>query len=633
MAISRLNFIKHILNFPLLFKKFIALSIDMSLCLLAIWLAFYLRLGQVVNLPEISFSLIMFSTFTASLVFITSGLYQEIFRFSGMKALVHVSSSVLIYGFIFAVLVIFVGFDGVPRTIGLLQPLLFLILISFSRLLMRQLLSYRNGLKNKEQKRSFIYGAGAAGQQLRNAMENSTENKVIGYLDDDRRLQGRLINGIPILDPSDLINLVSSYQIDAVYLAMPQITRKRRNEILESMKEARVFVQTLPSLADLAKGKVTFSDIRELDINELLGRDSVKPEEFLLEKLITNKTVLVTGAGGSIGSELCRQIISLNPKKLLLLEHNEFALYGIHQELDSKENPAELIPLLASVQDEARLTEIMSTWKPQTVYHAAAYKHVPLVEHNMSEGVKNNVFGTLFLARAALLHSTHNFVLVSTDKAVRPTNIMGASKRLAEMILQALAANDTSVNFSIVRFGNVLGSSGSVVPKFRQQIKNGGPVTITHPDINRFFMTIPEAAQLVIQAGAMSNGGDVFVLDMGKPVKIIELAHQMIKLSGLTIKDNTYPDGDIEIKVIGLRPGEKLFEELLIGDNPQDTSHSRIMRANEHFIKWQQLKVDLDELVVRLNNNDLDEVHKLIMKLVQEYVPEKKIVDWVYLNR
>ncbi len=471
MAISHLNFIKHILNFPLLFKKLIALSIDMSLCLLAIWLAFYLRLGQVVNLSEISFSLIMFSTFTASLVFITSGLYQEIFRFSGMKALVHVSSSVLIYGFLFAVPVIFVGFDGVPRTIGLLQPLLFLILINFSRLLMRQLLTYRNGLKNKEQKRSFIYGAGAAGQQLRNAMENSTENKVIGYLDDDRRLQGRLINGIPILDPSDLINLVSSYQIDAVYLAMPQITRKRRNEILESMKEARVFVQTLPSLADLAKGKVTFSDIRELDINELLGRDSVKPEEFLLAKLITNKTVLVTGAGGSIGGELCRQIILLNPKKLLLLEHNEFALYEIHQELDSKEHPAELIPLLASVQDEARLTEIMSTWKPQTVYHAAAYKHVPLVEHNMSEGVKNNVLGTLFLARAALLHSTHNFVLVSTDKAVRPTNIMGASKRLAEMILQALAANDSSVNFSIVRFGNVLGSSGSVVPKFRQQIK------------------------------------------------------------------------------------------------------------------------------------------------------------------
>jgi FlaA1/EpsC-like NDP-sugar epimerase len=375
--------------------------------------------------------------------------------------------------------------------------------------------------------------------------------------------------------------------------------------------------------------------LRELDIDDLLGREPVVPNHILLAMNLRNKVVMVTGAGGSIGSELCRQILSIGPTKLLLIEQSEFALYTIHQELEERLSGRDivLVPLLASVQDSDRMCEIMSTWNPDTVYHAAAYKHVPLVEHNPAEGIKNNVFGSLRTAQAAAENGVTDFVLISTDKAVRPTNIMGASKRLAEMVLQGLAANTSGTKFTIVRFGNVLDSSGSVVPKFRQQILDGGPVTLTHPEITRYFMTIPEASQLVIQAGAMAKGGDVFVLDMGQPVKIMNLARQMIQLSGLTVKDEHNPDGDIEIEISGLRPGEKLYEELLIGKNPKPTSHSQIMKAHEEFVPWLDLKVKLNLLEMALNVNDVDLIRLIMKQLVTDFVSSDEVVDWVYLEQ
>jgi FlaA1/EpsC-like NDP-sugar epimerase len=400
------------------------------------------------------------------------------------------------------------------------------------------------------------------------------------------------------------------------------------------MLQAHVQVRTLPSVNELAQGRVGISDLRELDIDDLLGREPVSPNHILLGKNIVGKVVLVTGAGGSIGSELCRQILAIGPATLLLIEHSEFALYAIHQELEDKlsELNTELVPLLASVRDEARMREIMVTWKPDTLYHAAAYKHVPLVEHNPIEGIKNNTWGTLTAARIAAEQGVADFVLISTDKAVRPTNIMGASKRLAEMVLQALADTMPQTRFSMVRFGNVLGSSGSVVPKFRRQIRDGGPITLTHPDITRYFMTIPEAAQLVIQAGAMAKGGDVFVLDMGQPVRIKDLAERMVELSGLSLIDDDNPDGDIEIQITGLRPGEKLFEELLIGDNPKPTSHARIMKAHEEYLAWPLLALQLDALEAALERADMATMQDLLVQLVSGYAPNDEAVDWVGLE-
>jgi FlaA1/EpsC-like NDP-sugar epimerase len=406
----------------------------------------------------------------------------------------------------------------------------------------------------------------------------------------------------------------------------------------------RLAVRTLPGLSDLATGRVTMADVRELDIDDLLGREPVQPNGLLLNRNTHGKAVLVTGAGGSIGSELCRQIIKTQPRQLLLVEMSEFALYQIHQELQAAvlDADVELVPLLASVCDEVRMHEIMDTWRPNTVYHAAAYKHVPLVEHNPAEGVRNNVWGTKVCAEAAARNGVQNFVLISTDKAVRPTNIMGATKRLAEMVLQALAqlkpaavAKGGHPNhrtcFSMVRFGNVLGSSGSVVPLFREQIKNGGPITLTHTDITRFFMTIPEAAQLVIQAGAMGSGGDVFVLDMGQAVRIYDLAVRMVELTGFTVRDEAYPDGDIEIKVTGLRPGEKLYEELLIGDDPKPTQHSRIMKAHDEFLPWPLLQEQLQALGLALGVNDVPVIRGMLQQLVQGYEPSGEVVDWVHL--
>jgi len=474
-------------------------------------------------------------------------------------------------------------------------------------------------------------------------MANSHEMQVSGFLDDDDRLYGHVLNGQPIYNPADLDTLATTLNISDVLLAMPSLSRRRRNEILSKIRVAKVAVRTLPSVTDLAQGKVSISNLQELDIDDLLGREPVMPNHILLAMNVRSKVVMVTGAGGSIGSELCRQILTVGPSKLLLIEQSEFALYGIHQELEEKLAGREivLVPLLASVQDSERIHEIMSTWHPDTVYHAAAYKHVPLVEHNPAEGIKNNVLGTLRTAQVAAENGVTDFVLISTDKAVRPTNVMGASKRLAEMALQALASSQAGTSggissgtkFSMVRFGNVLGSSGSVVPKFRQQIRDGGPITLTHPDVTRYFMTIPEAAQLVIQAGAMAKGGDVFVLDMGQPVKIMDLARRMVELSGLTVKDDEYPEGDIEISLTGLRPGEKLYEELLIGDNPKPTVHPRIMKAHEEFIPWAEFEVKLNALEIALNVNDVGVIRLMMQQLVAGYIPSDHIVDWVYLEQ
>lgn len=626
-----------VLALPRVAKRFVALFVDLGLCVLTVWLSFYLRLGEFVALSGSALLTVGASVGIAIPIFIVSGLYRAIFRYNGWPALIVVARAVGIYGLLYASIFTAIGVAGVPRTVGLIQPILLLLFVGASRALARVWLGdqYLNILKHASRSKVLIYGAGNTGRQLVAAIANSHEMRVVGFLDDDDRLHGHVLNGQLIYNPADLVNLVTRLTISDVLLAMPSLSRKRRNEILSHIRTARVAVRTLPNVADLAQGKVSISNLRELDIDDLLGREPVIPNHILLAMNVRSKVVMVTGAGGSIGSELCRQILAVGPSKLLLIEQSEFSLYGIHQELEEKLYGRDivLLPLLASVQDDERMREIMSTWHPDTVYHAAAYKHVPLVEHNPAEGIKNNVLGTMRTAQAAAENGVSDFVLISTDKAVRPTNIMGASKRLAEMMLQAMAATTAGTKFSMVRFGNVLGSSGSVVPKFRNQIRDGGPITLTHPEITRYFMTIPEASQLVIQAGAMAKGGDVFILDMGQSVKIMDLARRMIELSGLTFRDEQNPDGDIEIEITGLRPGEKLYEELLIGDNPKPTSHSRIMRAHEEFIPWKELEDKLRALEMAVNVNDVGVIRVMMEKLVTGYTPSDEIVDWVYLEQ
>ncbi len=630
-----------ILALPRAAKRFVALSVDLGLCVLTVWLALYLRLGEFVALSGTALWAVVASVGIALPIFVVSGLYRAIFRYSGWPALLAVARAVGVYGLLYVSVFTVIGVAGIPRTVGIIQPILLLLFVGASRALARVWLGdqYLSILKQAARPKVLIYGAGNTGRQLAAAMANSHEMQVAGFLDDDERLHGHVLNGQPIYNPTDLENLAVALNISDVLLAMPSLSRHRRNEILGQIRVAKVAVRTLPSVTDLAQGKVSVSDLRELDIDDLLGRAAVMPNHILLAMKVRNKVVMVTGAGGSIGSELCRQILAVGPSKLLLIEQSEFALYGIHQELEEKLVGREiaLVPLLASVQDDDRMREIMSTWLPDTVYHAAAYKHVPLVEHNPAAGIKNNVLGTLRTAQAAAENGVTDFVLISTDKAVRPTNVMGASKRLAEMALQALAAHSSaagsSTKFSMVRFGNVLGSSGSVVPKFRQQIREGGPITLTHPEVTRYFMTIPEAAQLVIQAGAMANGGDVFVLDMGQPVKIMDLARRMVELSGLTVKDELNPEGDIALEVTSLRPGEKLFEELLIGDNPKPTVHPRIMKAHEEFIPWTELEGKLNALEMALNLNDVGVISLMMQQLVAGYTPSHDIVDLVYLEQ
>lgn len=626
-----------VLKLPRVVKRLVALLVDLCLCILTVWLAFYLRLGEFVSFSKTTQLACVGSVIVAIPIFIVMGLYRAIYRFSGGLALLAVAKAVGVYGLVFATLFLIIGVQGVPRTVGIIQPMLLLLFVGASRALARAWLGdkYNRILKGVARAKVLIYGAGKTGRQLASAMQNSHDVQIVGFLDDDLSLHRHVINGLPVFNPVDLETLVEKLKISNVWLAMPSLRHKRRQQILTQIQTAHVVVRSLPSMTDLTHGRVSIADLRELDTDDLLGRELVTPNPALLAMNIFSKTVMVTGAGGSIGSELCRQIVAASPAKLLLIEQSEFALYAIHEELQRsfKGESFELLPLLVSVRDYERMCEIMSTWHPDTVYHAAAYKHVPLVEHNPCEGVKNNVLGTLFTARAAAENNVSNFVLISTDKAVRPANIMGATKRLAEMILQALdASSTTSTKFSIVRFGNVLGSSGSVVPKFRNQIRDGGPITLTHPQVTRFFMTIPEAAQLVIQAGAMAEGGDVFVLDMGESVKIIDLARRMIDLSGLKVKDEKNPDGDIEIEISGLRPGEKLYEELLIGDNPIPTSHPRILKANEEFLPWIDLESKLKSLELSLSTNHVSAVRMMLKELVAGYIVPDKIVDWVYME-
>jgi len=653
----------YVLGLPRPVKRLFVMAVDTGLCLLSVWLSFYLRLGEFMSMSSFLTSplliTIIVSVVFALPIFVRFGLYRAIFRYSGISAMMSVVNGMVIYTLLFSTIFTFFGVQSVPRTIGLIQPILLFAFVSASRIIARVWLSglYISKLKRSSLPQVLIYGAGSAGRQLASAMANGHFMNVTGFLDDDFRLHGQVLNGLLIFDPKDLEEIVIRNAITDILLALPSASRDRRNQILALLAKLKISVRTLPDLSDIVSGKVTFTDVRQLDIDDLLGRDPVKPNEWLLNRNTFNKTVLVIGAGGSIGSELCKQLLRSKPRRLLLVDMSEFALYQIHQEIQNvlsshKGSPREVIeviPLLASVCNEQRMNEIMDTWKPQTVYHVAAYKHVPIVEHNPAEGVRNNVWGTKVCAQAAVQNGVQNFVLISTDKAVRPTNIMGASKRLSEMILQALNEKKPSTNllalnngsasnrdgtcFSIVRFGNVLGSSGSVVPLFREQIKNGQAITLTHTEVTRYFMTIPEAAQLVIQAGAMGTGGDVFVLDMGQPVRIYDLASRIVKLSGLTLKDESNPQGDIEIKVTGLRPGEKLYEELLIGDNPQPTQHPRILKAQEKFIPWDQLQGLLHSLNLALCVNDVAEIKKFLQKVVTGYQPSDEVVDWVYLER
>tara|TARA_Y100001970_G_C14254263_1_gene874039 strand:+ start:1760 stop:3709 length:1950 start_codon:yes stop_codon:yes gene_type:complete len=618
-------------------KIFLSLAVDGLLCFFTVWLAFLLRLGEIPNKNELILIPTIISIIFAIPVFYLSGLYRTIFRYSGWASMLTVSKSVLIYGFLFSILITLISFKDIPRTIGIIQPLLMFFAVGASRAFVSYWVGdiYKTRIKKNNYPMAIIYGAGSAGRQLLISLENNGGFKIFGFIDDDIEKQGRVLCGKKIYSPKSLKNLVNHNGISYLFLALPGISGVKRSKIIDNVIRLNLIVRTLPNIAELAKGKFDRNDLKELEIGDLIGRDKVKPDKTLMQKNIKSKVVLVSGAGGTIGRQLCREILKSKPDKLLLLDSSEYSLYSILNELNSLNEYKEvtIIPLLASVQDKKNINLIFKTWKPNTVYHAAAYKHVPIVEHNLLEGIRNNVMGTLAIAKASRLNKVSDFVFISTDKAVRPTNVMGATKRLGELCLQALYAEKSKIyntKFSMVRFGNVLDSSGSVIPLFRQQIKERLPLTVTHPEICRYFMTIEEAAELVIQAGAMASGGDVFVLDMGEPVKIYELARKMIQMAGLKLKDKKNTHGDIEITITGLRPGEKLYEELLISNDPLPTNHPKIFKARDKFITWDKLEVDLKILESLLNRNDIENSLKLLKKLVSGYKPSKKIVDWIF---
>jgi FlaA1/EpsC-like NDP-sugar epimerase len=480
-------------------------------------------------------------------------------------------------------------------------------------------------------KRTLVYGAGDAGIQLVSALAHSSEYNPVGFIDDSKELQGNQIRGLNVYSIDSIGDVISKLKVDEVLIAMPSASRNKRLDIINALESYPVLVRMLPGVAELAEGKISIGDLRQVSIKDLLGRDVVEANEELLDKNITNKIVVVTGAGGSIGSELCRQIVFLKPKALILYEMSELALYTIEKELSNIGIPSlDIYPILGSVNNKGRLNNVFKRFRVDTIYHAAAYKHVPMVEFNNTEGVNNNIFGTLSCAQVAIDNGVETFVLISTDKAVRPTNTMGATKRSAELVLQALSAKQSGTKFTMVRFGNVLGSSGSVIPLFKQQIKDGGPVTVTDANIIRYFMTIPEAVELVVQAGAMGTGGDVFVLDMGKPIRINDLAKRMIKLSGLEVKDESNPNGDIEIQYTGLRPGEKLYEELLIGDNVSDTDNPLIMRAQEDMLAWDELEPILNDLKIAVIDCDQKKLRELLVQIVPGFKPQCEIMDVLY---
>lgn len=601
-------------------KRAIAIAVDIVICLMTVALAYRLRLDAWIWPIGNQWFSYLAAVVIAIPLFIKFGLYRAIFRYIGWYALSAVTIACSLYGAIYSLIFSVIGFDLIPRTTGFLQPILLFIGVGASRAIARFWLGggYSAILGSAQKRRVLIYGAGSAGRQLAGGLANSQEMSVVAFVDDDKKLHGSHLNGKLIYPPSRLEKVIEDLAINDILLAMPSVSRKRTNEIVDSLRGRDVTVRTLPGIFELADGKVTISDLRPIQIEDLLGRDPVPPNPALMSKCVTGKTVLVTGAGGSIGSELCRQIVAHKPKCLVLVEHGEYNLYAIEQELAilcQSTHKVQLVAILASVNDRLRMEEVFRVHSPETVYHAAAYKHVPLVEANPNEGLRNNVCGTRTVAEVAEKYGAQDFVLISTDKAVRPPNIMGASKRLAEMVLQ-LMAQKSATRFSMVRFGNVLGSSGSVVPLFRKQIAEGGPVTVTHAEVTRYFMTIPEAAQLVIQAGSMATGGDVFVLDMGQPVKIVDLARRMIELSGFRVKTIAEEDG-IEIAITGLRPAEKLYEELLIGEQPLPTSHPRILRAREPLPEQR----DFLDFLSRLNQNIANWNNERLREEIASFIP------------
>ena len=630
-----LRLIKWFLSLSRVVKRLIMMFVDVLLIVTILTLSFSMRLGEWFWPQGDLVYLLFFAPLVAIPIFIKFGLYRAIVRYIGFKALWVIVQAVSLYALVWGVIVLLSGAQGVPRSVILINWILGMLLIGGSRIIGRWWFSDKKSYSVNafdKRKNVLVYGAGSAGIQLATALTYSQELNPIAFIDDEPTLTNHQIMGLKVHSSNNLGELVASMKIEEVLLAIPSVSRNRRNEIINNLEPYPVLVRTVPGVSELAQGKLKINDLNVVSINDLLGRDPVPPNQNYLRADITNKVVMITGAGGSIGSELCRQIIQLQPKKIVLFEQNEFSLYTIDQELIQKNLKIDIAPILGSVLDSKQVERVCKTFSVQTIYHAAAYKHVPMIELNNFSGIENNIFGTLSCAEAAVLSNVETFVLISTDKAVRPTNIMGATKRFSEMILQALSKkyNDKATNFSMVRFGNVLDSSGSVIPLFNKQIKEGGPVTVTDPAIIRYFMTIPEAAQLVIQAGAMSKGGDVFVLDMGEPVKILYLAKKMIHLSGLNIKDSNNPNGDIEILFTGLRPGEKLYEELLIGDSVLETEHQLILRSNEEMLPWSDLKLILNKLKTSVDKQNLEGARQALIEAVPGYKPQGDINDLMY---
>ena len=621
--------IHYIINSPRPFKRLVSVLFDAIVIPTCIILALWTEHGNdlISNRQIVGSSLV--TIFISIWVFKKLGLYHAILRYLGIATI-----SVLIIGVSISSLTYGLSYWFISKQFSITQFLFYwcflTISIGGSRLFVKAYIESRIKVATNV----AIYGAGSAGRQLASALRQGNRYRPVFFIDDDENLSKSKIDGLEVLLPIRLRESIRKNSITHILLALPSVTHLRRSEILTALEPYPVKVKTIAGMEDIVNGKVNIAEVKDIEIEDLLGRDSVEPDFSLLSECIYNKVVMVTGAGGSIGSELCRQIIALAPTSIVLYELSEFALYSIEKELrklcKAQSLETQIIPLLGSVQHKNRLVSAMELYRVQTVYHAAAYKHVPIVEHNVVEGVRNNVFGTWYAAEAAAATGVERFVLVSTDKAVRSTNIMGASKRVAELVLQAMNTRDVETVFTMVRFGNVLGSSGSVVPLFRDQIKAGGPVTVTHKDIIRYFMTIPEAAQLVIQAGAMGKGGDVFVLDMGEQVKISELAERMIHLMGSSVKNSTNPQGDIEIHYSGLRPGEKLYEELLVGENVVGTNHPKIMTANEELLPWHDMQRALILLNELCEDMDCEGIVQLLLKIPTGYNPQHAVCDLLW---
>jgi len=621
--------INQIINLGRFKKQLIILLVDSLLLILVLLASFSIRLGYW-YFPESDLIWVIFGApIIAIPIFVRFGLYRSIIRYIGLKSLWSIVRAVSLYALIWGIVGFMSAVEGIPRSVILINWALTILVIGGLRMAARWLLSDMGGANQSTKNNVAVYGAGDAGRQLLTALQQSSEYNPVALIDDASELHKKIINGVAVYAPKDIVSLIGNKKVSEILLAIPSAPRSRRNEIIYFLEPYPVMVRSLPGVSELAQGKINITDLKEVSIDDLLGRDPVFPNQDLLEVNIKDKVVMVTGAGGSIGSELCRQIIHLGASQLILFEQSELALYNIDKGLSNLSN-IDIVPILGSVINQNRIEKACKIFGVKTIYHAAAYKHVPMVEFNNTEGVNNNVFGTLNCAQAAINCSVETFVLISTDKAVRPTNTMGATKRSAELVLQALSAKQSGTKFTMVRFGNVLGSSGSVIPLFKQQIKTGGPVTVTDKDIIRYFMTIPEAVELVIQAGAMGLGGDVFVLDMGKPVKIYDLAKKMIHLTGLEVKDESNPKGDIEIQITGLRPGEKLYEELLIGDNVSDTDNPLIMRAEENMLTWDELEPILAGLELAITDCDHEQLRKLLIQVVPGFKPQCEITDVLY---